>query len=78
MTGVLVEAGLGRLTTAGVRDILASRDRQCFARPAPAHGLFLVAVNYPPSALLYDPTTASPIGAHNENEDDSHADDDVE
>jgi tRNA pseudouridine38-40 synthase len=46
ITGTLVEIGAGRWPPSRVADILASRDRTRAGPTAPAHGLFLVRVNY--------------------------------
>ena len=47
ITGVLVEAGLGRFTADDVKAVLRSRDRRRAGRTAPARGLTLVVVHYP-------------------------------
>ena len=49
ITGTLVEAGLGRFTAADVMRILRSRDRGAAGRTAPACGLYLLEVAYPPA-----------------------------
>ena len=46
IAGTLVEVGLGRWTPEKLTEILASRDRACAGRAAPAAGLFLVEVKY--------------------------------
>lgn len=46
MVGTLVTAGLGKMTVADVRQVLASRDRKKAPATAPAQGLFLVRVTY--------------------------------
>ena len=46
ITGTLVEVGAGRWPPSRVADILASRDRTQAGPTAPAHGLFLVRVDY--------------------------------
>jgi tRNA pseudouridine38-40 synthase len=49
IAGTLVEAGLGRFTPEEVKRILRSRDRGRAGRTAPACGLFLLEVSYPPT-----------------------------
>jgi tRNA pseudouridine38-40 synthase len=46
MVGTLVEVGLGKRTAASLRDILAARDRSAAGKTAPAHGLYLIRVDY--------------------------------
>jgi tRNA pseudouridine38-40 synthase len=46
VVGTLVEVGTGRLPVSSIAQILASRDRQRAGPTAPAHGLFLVRVDY--------------------------------
>ncbi|GIX46831.1 MAG: tRNA pseudouridine synthase A [Candidatus Tectimicrobiota bacterium] len=46
LVGTLVEVGLGRLPAEAVAAILQSRQRQQAGPTAPAHGLFLVHVDY--------------------------------
>jgi tRNA pseudouridine38-40 synthase len=46
LVGTLVEVGRGRITPAGLREILAGLDRRRAGMTAPAHGLYLVTVNY--------------------------------
>lgn len=46
MVGTLVSAGAGRMTPHGVRDALAARDRTRCGPVAPAHGLYLMRVDY--------------------------------
>ena len=48
LVGTLVEVGLGRFPEAFVDEILRARDRRRAGRTAPARGLFLVKVSYPP------------------------------
>jgi tRNA pseudouridine38-40 synthase len=52
VVGALVAVGEGRLTSADVATILAQRRRVPRYTTAPAHGLALVAVEYPPDAEL--------------------------
>ncbi|NBU63096.1 MAG: tRNA pseudouridine(38-40) synthase TruA [Chloroflexia bacterium] len=56
MVGTLVLVGTGRLTAAGLHTILQGRNRQKAGLLAPAHGLTMVAVDYPASALRPDPS----------------------
>lgn len=51
VVGTLLLVGVGRLTTAGLQGILEGRNRQFAGNRAPAHGLTLVTVTYPRSAL---------------------------
>ncbi len=46
IAGTLVEVGAGRATPAWVAEVLESRDRSRAGPTAPAHGLFLVSVDY--------------------------------
>lgn len=48
IVGTLVWVGLGKLSPEDVPRIIASRDRRGAGPTAPAHGLFLVRVIYPP------------------------------
>lgn len=50
IAGTLVEVGRGRLAPEAMPEILAARDRAAAAQTAPAHGLYLVHVHYPPGA----------------------------
>jgi tRNA pseudouridine38-40 synthase len=52
MVGTLVQVGLGRMKPDALRAILAARNRSAAGETAPAHGLYLVAVEYPPAGLL--------------------------
>ena len=47
MTGSLVEVGAGRWPTDRLAEALAARDRAACGQVAPAHGLYLTAVEYP-------------------------------
>jgi tRNA pseudouridine38-40 synthase len=49
MAGTLVEVGRGRRPAAWIDEVLASRDRTQAGQTAPAHGLFLVSVDYSPA-----------------------------
>ncbi len=46
IVGTLMEVGRGRQRPEWIRDVIASRDRAHAGRTAPAHGLFLVRVDY--------------------------------
>jgi tRNA pseudouridine38-40 synthase len=46
IVGTLVEVGRGRQRPEWIRDVIASRDRSQAGKTAPAHGLFLVRVDY--------------------------------
>ena len=46
ITGTLVEVGLGKRSPHGMRDLIDDRDRGLAGETAPAHGLYLVRVNY--------------------------------
>lgn len=46
MVGTLVEVGQGKRTAAEMRTVLAARARAAAGRTAPAHGLYLVRVDY--------------------------------
>ncbi|HEV2175557.1 MAG TPA: hypothetical protein VGR71_18420, partial [Nitrospira sp.] len=50
MVGTLVEVGHAKRTPASLADVLAANDRTVAGRTAPAHGLFLVRVDYDSSA----------------------------
>jgi tRNA pseudouridine38-40 synthase len=47
MVGTLVEVGRGKRTAADMPKVLAARARAAAGRTAPAHGLYLVRVDYP-------------------------------
>ncbi|PIQ62214.1 MAG: tRNA pseudouridine(38-40) synthase TruA [Bacteroidetes bacterium CG12_big_fil_rev_8_21_14_0_65_60_17] len=49
IVGTLVDIGQGRLPTDSIPRILARQDRRAASRSAPAHGLTLVSVLYPPT-----------------------------
>jgi tRNA pseudouridine38-40 synthase len=49
MTGALAEVGMGRWSADDLKAALEARDRAACAQVAPAHGLYLTGVGYPPS-----------------------------
>jgi tRNA pseudouridine38-40 synthase len=51
IVGTLVEVGRGRRTPRSMTEVLSAKDRTAAGRTAPAHGLFLVRVDYDPSTL---------------------------
>jgi tRNA pseudouridine38-40 synthase len=51
LAGTLAEVGLGRRPIADVAAILASKDRARAGQTAPAEGLCLESIEYPPGAL---------------------------
>ncbi|MDX1403925.1 MAG: tRNA pseudouridine(38-40) synthase TruA [Woeseiaceae bacterium] len=59
ITGVLVAIGKGEQPSSWAKDVLLSRDRKQGGVAAPAHGLTLIAVNYPEKYKL-------PCSAHAE------------
>ena len=46
MVGTLVEVGRGKRSPKNVKEILEARDRRAAGVTAPAHGLYLVRVDY--------------------------------
>jgi tRNA pseudouridine38-40 synthase len=46
LVGTFLQAGKGKLDTAGLRSILAAKDRSAAGPTSPASGLFLVGVEY--------------------------------
>ena len=50
MTGSIAEVGVGRWTAADLKAALEARDRKACGQVAPADGLYLTGVNYPPNA----------------------------
>jgi tRNA pseudouridine38-40 synthase len=50
MAGTLAEVGVGRWTAGDVKDALEARDRTACGPVAPAEGLYLTGVSYPPNA----------------------------
>ena len=57
IVGTLVQVGLGRIPATDIPGILATADRRAAGMTAPAHGLVLWRVNYPPLRSL-SPTMA--------------------
>ena len=53
MVGTLVEVGQGKRTAPDMRTVLAARVRAAAGRTAPAHGLYLVRVDYAEAAIPY-------------------------
>lgn len=49
IVGTVIQIGEGRMDPAAISTILAGRDRRKAGRTAPAHGLYLTAVSYPPT-----------------------------
>jgi len=47
LVGTLLEVGLGKISKEGFKKVIESQDRREAGSAAPAHGLFLIAVNYP-------------------------------
>lgn len=47
IAGMLVEAGLGRISPARTREILQAKDRRLAPKTMPAQGLMLISVKYP-------------------------------
>ncbi|MAM88973.1 MAG: tRNA pseudouridine(38-40) synthase TruA [unclassified Hahellaceae] len=47
ITGTLLPIGEGTRPVSWISEVLASRDRRCAGITAPAHGLYLVGVDYP-------------------------------
>ncbi len=53
IVGTLLLVGRGRMTVDQFGEVLASRDRQLAGPTAPAHGLTLTAVRYPPGLVRW-------------------------
>jgi tRNA pseudouridine38-40 synthase len=51
IVGTMLDIGLGRKSLEDLEKIIQSKDREEAGRSAPASGLFLVKVNYPPSVF---------------------------
>lgn len=52
MVGVLLEIGAGRQPITWANEVLLAKDRKATFVTAPAHGLYLVGVDYPPAMQL--------------------------
>lgn len=52
IVGTLLEIGLGKMDTEGFRKIIESRDRCTAGTSAPAKGLFLADIEYPPEIFV--------------------------
>lgn len=63
IVGALAEIGKGRLTPAWLSDTLASRRRTTISPTAPARGLCLIRVDYPPNSFI-DSDDADPSNHH--------------
>ncbi|MBI3941386.1 MAG: tRNA pseudouridine(38-40) synthase TruA [Chloroflexi bacterium] len=58
IVGLLVQVGLGRITAEDIEKAILQKQRSCVARlasPAPALGLFLMRVDYPPGTFHWVP-----------------------
>jgi tRNA pseudouridine38-40 synthase len=62
IVGTLVEVGLGKRTAGSILATIRARDRAAAGQMAPAHGLCLWEVGYPPDAVLSIPVTGSVPG----------------
>jgi tRNA pseudouridine38-40 synthase len=60
LVGTMIDAGRGQLALKEIPEILAARRRSAAGPTAPARGLFLVSVDYPPEE---DPASAAPSEA---------------
>lgn len=54
VVGTLIEVGLGKLTPSHIKNIIESRERSNAGASAPAHGLYLTAVEYPQEIFKVD------------------------
>jgi tRNA pseudouridine38-40 synthase len=52
LVGTMVDVGLGRRPLEDISSLLGRSDNQDTSPPAPAHGLYFVAVTYPPELFL--------------------------
>ena len=46
ISGTLLDVGLGKIEPSEIEDIINSKDRTRAGKTLPAHGLYLVKVNY--------------------------------
>jgi tRNA pseudouridine38-40 synthase len=51
ITGTILDTGSGKLAVEGFREIIEARDRRRAGTSAPARGLFLTAIEYPPRIM---------------------------
>jgi tRNA pseudouridine38-40 synthase len=51
ITGTILDTGAGKLAVEGFREIIEARDRRRAGTSAPARGLFLTAIQYPPHIM---------------------------
>jgi len=54
IVGTALLVGRGRMTAAGLRQVLEGRDRKAAGPTAAAHGLTLTWVSYPATLLRWD------------------------
>ncbi len=54
IAGVLMVVGSGKANVEWVQEVLLAKDRRKGAETAPAYGLYLVAVDYPPAYEVYN------------------------
>ncbi|MBT8271504.1 MAG: tRNA pseudouridine(38-40) synthase TruA [Flavobacteriaceae bacterium] len=52
IVGTLIEVGLGKMSIEGLENVIKSKDRSQAGASVPAHGLYLVQVEYPKSIKL--------------------------
>jgi tRNA U38,U39,U40 pseudouridine synthase TruA len=62
MMGTLVEVGVGKRPPGEILELLEARDRRRAGMTAPARGLFLVSVSYPPPWELDTMTAGGLMG----------------
>lgn len=63
IVGTLVEVGEGRRSPQDISELLKAKDRRKAGITAPAHGLYLVCVNYSPAGGGSSPPPPSPLPA---------------